>query len=279
MEGSMLFQSPFTIAGSLGLVLLLSGCGTTTRASSSAAPTTASATDGAAPKSPETRVESDGTIPSGTGREKEKPAAGKGNVQGRVLFNEKPAPGIEVKLCEKFNRYLGSSSGETHKTKTDSEGNYLLKNVTPRVYEGLLVQVFDSNYYVFATSGILQTAKYRVEPGKTYFAPDTNLFKSDLKLLSPKAGAKVGAENLEVKWKPYPDAAYYKLSLNADSSSGAVPNYDYIDKRVDGVSYALDKPLSPGAYRCTIKAYNQNDVKLAESPDGMEFRVTAAGAK
>lgn len=260
-------------------LLVLPGCATATRTNSGATSATASSAAGTARDAPETRVESDGTIPSGTGVEKEKPAAGKANVQGRVLFNEKPAAGIEVKLCEKFNRYLGSGSGETYKTKTDSEGNYLLKNVTPRVYEGLLVQVFDSNYYVFATSGILQTAKYRVEPDKTYFAPDTNLFKSDLKLLAPKSGSRVGAENLEVKWQPYPDAAYYKLTINADSSSGALTNYDYIDKRVDGVSYALDKPLSPGAYRCTIKAYNRNDVKLAESPDGMEFRVTAASAK
>lgn len=243
-------------------LLVLPGCATATRTNSGATSATASSAAGTARDAPETRVESDGTIPSGTGVEKEKPAAG-----------------IEVKLCEKFNRYLGSGSGETYKTKTDSEGNYLLKNVTPRVYEGLLVQVFDSNYYVFATSGILQTAKYRVEPDKTYFAPDTNLFKSDLKLLAPKSGSRVGAENLEVKWQPYPDAAYYKLTINADSSSGALTNYDYIDKRVDGVSYALDKPLSPGAYRCTIKAYNRNDVKLAESPDGMEFRVTAASAK
>src|SRR5262245_59844681 len=48
-----------------------------------------------------------GIIHSGSGNEKEKPAAGKSNVQGRVLFNSQPAPKIDVKLCEKFNQFLG----------------------------------------------------------------------------------------------------------------------------------------------------------------------------
>src|SRR4051812_40820807 len=42
-----------------------------------------------------------------TGVEKMKPAPGTGNVQGKVLFNGKPVPNNEVKLCEKFNRFLG----------------------------------------------------------------------------------------------------------------------------------------------------------------------------
>jgi hypothetical protein len=257
--------------------LLLSGCGGSTKATSSSSNAGAAAPVAATAEKPATTAAADGTIPSGTGTELAKPAAGKGNVQGRVLFNEKPVAGIEVKLTEKFSRFIGGGSGETYKTKTDADGNYVLKNVTPRVYEGLLVKVFDSNYYVFATSGIMRTAKYPVEADKTYFAPDTNLFKSDLKLLAPKAGSKVAASDMEVKWKPYPDAAYYKLSINADSSSGAVTEYDYINKRVDGDSFPLEKPLSPGTYRCSVTAYNGNDVKLAESPDDIEFRV--AGAK
>ena len=34
-----------------------------------------------------------------TGVEKVKPEPGTGNVQGKVLFNSKPAENIEVKLC------------------------------------------------------------------------------------------------------------------------------------------------------------------------------------
>jgi hypothetical protein len=254
--------------------LLVGGCqssGGLTR-DVSAAP--ASARTGT-PKSPEAPVKpnEDGTIPSGTGVEREKPVAGKGNVQGKVFYNEKPAAGVEVELCETFSRFLGGCGGQRFTTKTDASGEYLIKNVPPKVYEGLLVKVFDSNYFVFASAGIVSAAKYRIEPGKTFFAPDTNLFKHDLKLVSPKAGAKMAGSGIEVKWKPYPDAAYYKLSINADSSTGAQTEYEYIEKRVDGDSYALDKPLTPGTYGCTVKAYNENDVKLAESASDIKFTV------
>ncbi|HEV7842068.1 MAG TPA: hypothetical protein VGO69_00150, partial [Pyrinomonadaceae bacterium] len=169
--------------------------------------------------------------------------------------------------------------GETFVTKTDSNGEYLIKDVPPRIYEGLIVKVFDTNYYVFATSGIVQTAKYRIEADKTFFAPDTQLFKQDLKLLSPKAGSKIGGSNIEVKWDAYPDAAYYKFSIYADSSTGAKTEYDYINKRVDGLSYALDKPLSPGSYTCKVEAYNSNDIELSESSDDIKFTVTGEAAK
>jgi hypothetical protein len=200
-------------------------------------------------------------------------------VQGKVFYNQQPAEGIEVKLCEKFNQYFGGCQGETFVTKTDAKGEYLIKNAPPRIYEGLIVKVFNTPFYVFATSGIVQTAKYKVEADQTFFAPDTNLFKSDLKLVSPKAGSKVDPANIEVKWEAYPDAAYYKFGVYADSSSGATTNYDYINKRVDGLSYVLDKPLGPGSYSCKVEAFNANDVKLSESSRDIKFTVKGEPAK
>src|SRR6266550_2436177 len=217
------------------------------------------------------KPDADDVIHSATGTEKEKPAAGKTNVQGKVFFNEKPVADIEVKLCEKFNRFIGGCGGETFTTKTDANGEYLIKNVPPGIYEGLTARVFTTRYYVFATSGFVGSAKYQLEADQTFFAPDTNLFKSDLKLITPKAGAKVGANNIEVKWEPYPDAAYYKFSIHADSSTDAKTEYDFINKRVDGTSYTLEKPLSPGSYTCQVVAYNANDVKLSESADDIKF--------
>lgn len=225
------------------------------------------------------KPDADGVIASGTGVEKEKPAADKGNVQGKALYNGRPAEGVEVKLCATFNRYLGGCGGQTYTTKTDAAGEYLIKDVPPGTYEGLIVKVFDTPYYVFATSGIVQTAKYKIEEGKTFFAPDSHLFKSDLKLLSPKAGSKVGAGNIEVKWEAYPEAAYYKLSIFADTSSGAKPEYDYINRRVDGLSFVLDKPLSPGSYTCRVEAYNGSDIKLSESSGDIKFTVTGEAPK
>jgi hypothetical protein len=228
---------------------------------------------------PPVKPDADGIIASGTGVEKEKPAAGTGNVQGKAFYNERPAVGVEVKLCETFSQYLSGCSGETFTAKTDSDGVYLIKNVPPKVYEGLTVKVFDTPYYIFATSGIVQTAKYKIEEGRTFFAPDTNLFKQDLKLLNPKAGSKIGASNIEVKWDAYPDAAYYKFSIYADSSTEAKTEYDYINKRVDGLSYVLDKPLAPGGYTCKVEAYNGNDIKLSQSSDDIKFTVTGEAVK
>lgn len=226
-----------------------------------------------AASSPGTTSE-DGTISSGTGEEKEKPSSGKGNVQGKVFYNEKPVAGVEVKLCEKFNQYFGGCEGETFVTKTDENGEYLLKDVAPRIYEGLLVKVFTTDYYVFATSGIVQTAKYNIEADKTFFAPDTNLFKHDLKLVTPRAGSKMPGSNIEVKWESYPDAAFYKFSIYADTTTGAEVNYDYISKRVDGLSFALEKPLTPGSYTCKVEAYNANEVRLATTGSDIKFTVT-----
>jgi hypothetical protein len=100
-----------------------------------------------------------------------------------------------------------------------------------------------------------------------------------LKILSPKAGSKTGPSNIEVKWAEYPDAAYYKLSIHADSSSGAKTEYDYINKRVDGLSFVLDKPLSPGTYRTSVEAFNGNDIRLAKSADDISFTVTGEATK
>jgi hypothetical protein len=223
-------------------------------------------------ESSEVEPNEDGTIPSGTGVEKEKPAAGKGNVQGKAFYNEKPAVGVDVKLCKTFNQFFGGCSGDSFTAKTDENGEYLIKNVPPGIYEGLTVRVFNTPFYVFATSGIISAAKYGIEADKTYFAPDTNLFKNDLKVVNPKAGSKVAGDGLELKWEPYPDAAYYKFSIHADSASGET-DYDLINKRVDEASYLIDKPLKPGSYTFEVDAFNANDRKLAQSADDIKFTV------
>jgi hypothetical protein len=276
----MSFKGQEAVAALLLSALFILGCKNSGEVNSNNTNQPANANTGTAKTAASpAKANADGLIASGTGVEKEKPAPGKGNVQGKVFYNEQPAAGIEVKLCETFSQYLGGCGGEIFTTRTDSAGEYLIKNVPPRIYEGLTAKVFNTPYYVFATSGIVQNAKYQIEEGKTFFAPDTQLFKQDLKLLNPKAGAKIGASNIEVKWDSYPDAAYYKFSIYADSSSGAKTEYDYINKRVDGTSYALDKPLAPGSYTCTVEAYNGNDIKLSQSSSDIKFTVTGEATK
>ena len=224
---------------------------------------------------PETQKVEGDFVPSESGTEKAKPETGKANVQGKVLYNEKPVAGVEVKLCEKFNNFIGGCDGESFKTKTDAGGEYLFANVTPRIYEGLLVKVFDTKDYIFATQGYgIVSAKYKIEADKTYFAPETNLFKGDLKIQSPKKNAKADANGLEIKWDAYPDAAYYKLSLSpeqydADSSVS--------ENKVEATDYKVEKNLKSGEYTLRLSAYNANDVKLSDVED-LKFTVTGDAA-
>lgn len=206
------------------------------------------------------------------GVEKMKPAAGTGNVQGKVMFNGKPAANIEVTLCEKFNRFMGGCDGATLTARTDENGEYVITNVAPKEYESLLAAVFDTDSFVFATQGIggLTASKYNVEADKTLFVRTINLFKSDLKTSSPKAGAKIAGTGIALAWDAYPDAAYYKFSMFPDSMSITSP---YINHRVDSAGYALDKPLEKGGWRWEVEAFNGDDIKLSESSNDLTFTV------
>src|SRR6185369_12245018 len=127
------------------------------------------------------------------GVEKMKPAPGTGNVQGKVLYNGAPVENIDVKLCETFSRFLSGCGGKIYTAKTDKEGDFVITNVPPKEYEGLTVRVFDTDSYVFATTGIagISATKYNVEADKTLFVAPTHLFKGDLKVLNPKSGSTV----------------------------------------------------------------------------------------
>jgi hypothetical protein len=214
---------------------------------------------------------SDTARPAEAGVEKVKPAPGTGNVQGKVLFNSKPADNIEVKLCETFSQYLSGCGGQIYTARTDKDGEYVITNVPPKTYEALTAKVFDTDSYVFATTGLgISSAKYEVAAGKTFFVTPINLFKSDLKTLSPKAGAKVPAEGLELKWESYPDAAYYKFSTYAEESSVTSP---YVNERVEGTSFSVSKPMPKGTYRFEVAAFNKDDRKLAETSGDIKFTV------
>ncbi|HEX7956207.1 MAG TPA: hypothetical protein VF508_04645, partial [Pyrinomonadaceae bacterium] len=250
----------------LAAAALLAGCAGRTGQPDNAAPgATPAARAGASPAS--------GAPPAETGVEKVKPAPGRGNVQGKVLFNGKPVEGVDVKLCEKFNQFFGGCSGKTFTAKTDADGEYVVRDVEPMTYEGLLVRVFDTDSYVFATTGIagLSSAKYEVAADKTFFVRPSHLFKSDLKLVNPKAGSKVSAQGLELKWDAYPDAAYYKLSLYPEGAGVVSP---YVGERVEDTTFAVDKPLPKATYRWQVEAYNGSDQKLAESARDVKFTVT-----
>jgi hypothetical protein len=252
--------------------MLLTGCPGTATTSNNAANSVANTNANTKANATPATEKGDGDyVESEDGTAKATPESGKANVQGKVLFNGEPAAGVEVKICQKFSRFIGDCSGDTFKTKTDAGGEYLFSNITAGVYEGLLVKVFDTTGYVFATQRLgVSAAKYKFDADKTYFAPVTNLFKFDLKLQEPKANASVAGTDLKIKWEAYPSAAYYKLSVSpaeydADST--------ITNERVEGTEYTVAKVLKPGKYSMSLTAYNANDVKLAEPKDRVSFTV------
>src|SRR5215510_7683267 len=200
------------------------------------------------------------------GAERVKPARGTGNVQGKVLYNGKPVENIDVKLCETFSRFLSGCGGKIYTAKTDKDGDFVITNVPPKEYEGLTVRIFDTDSYVFATTGIagISSAKYDVRADKTLFVKPTHLFKADLKTVNPKAGSIVSAQDLELKWEAYPDAAYYKFSLSPDNHMVTAP---YTNEKVEGTSFKVSKPVEKGSYRWKIEAFNSADKKLSETAD------------
>jgi hypothetical protein len=254
----------------LSVAPLLHGCGTTTAPSSS----TGTASDNSAnPATTSSSSASGSNEADATPLPKElvKPASGKGNVQGKVLFNDKPAVNIEVTLSEKFSPFLGRS-GKSYVARTDKNGDYVIKNVPPKEYEGLTARVFDTDSVIFIKSGFVEAKKYNVEAGKTLFVEPTHLFKSDLVITAPKAASTMASKQAAFKWKSYPDAAYYKISIYPDdmkSSSGV------FQERVDGTSYQSEKPLPAGSYRLEVHAYNANDHELAESAEQYKFRISS----
>jgi len=206
------------------------------------------------------------------GVEKVKPAPGTGNVQGKVLYNNAPVENIEVKLCETFSRFLSGCGGKIYTAKSDKDGDFVITNVPPKEYEGLTVRVFDTDSYVFATTGIagIAASKYNVEADKTLFVRPTHLFKGDLKVLNPKAGSTVSGQDLELQWEAYPGAAYYKFTLYPDNHQITPP---YMNERVEAATFKVNKQLEKGTYRYTVEAYNSDDKKLSETPDDIRFTV------
>lgn len=266
----MTFDRRFIAYGCV-LVLLVTGCKLGDRLSnvSNSGNNNANRTSraGASP----TPVATDAGV---SGVEKQKPSPGTGNVQGKVVYNGKPVENIDVQLCEKFNRFYGGcSGGKIYKAKSDKDGDFVVANVPPMTYEALRVRVFNTDYWVFTTTDIggLSAAKYEVKPDQTLFVRDSALFKNDLKTISPKAGSKVSGQGLELTWNEYPDAAYYKFSLYATGPGVTSP---YINQRVDGNSFTLDKPMPRGEYRWELEAYNDDNEKLAENDDNIRFTIT-----
>ena len=248
-------------AGVVGATLL-NGCGSSSTSDNTTAQTTT--TIASAPAATEAPTPTEAPQHSFTGAPV-KPPAGMGNAQGRVLWNEKPAVGVEVKLCQDIS-FINGCGGKTFSAKTDKDGNYTIDAVKPGDY-GLAVRVFNTDNFVYPTSGNLTAAKYHVEAGKTLDIRATNLFKTDLQTLSPKAGEVVKISQPKLTWKPYPNAATYEVTLAGKGSESQT-------FKTAATSGTPETPLLNGPYDLKIVARNANDIKIAQTSSATPFKVT-----
>ena len=198
--------------------------------------------------------------------EGEAPATGTGNVFGEIRWNGTGAAGLEVELCADFSSFSGCGSAPVN-GKTDEDGRYLFKDVEPGIY-ALSVRVFDSEDWLYISSGILSSAEFEVEAGKTLTIGIQNIFKLDMKLLEPSNGSKVAGEEVLLDWDDYPEADYYKVSMYPDEGDAVL-----IDKRVNESSLRVDLlPVNCG-YRWSVEAFSNDRIKIAETAEQFDFVV------
>jgi hypothetical protein len=194
------------------------------------------------------------------------PAEGKGNVFGEIRWNGAGASDLDVLLCADFSSFSGCG-GEEFLTKTDGQGQYLFKDITPGVY-ALSVKVFNSDDWLYISSGILSSAEFKVEAGKTLTVGIQNIFKLDVKPQAPSNGSKVASDEVLLDWQDYPSADYYKVSMYPDEGDAIL-----IEKRVNESALQVDLlPVSCG-YRWSIEVFNSDRIKIAETAESFDFVV------
>ena len=194
------------------------------------------------------------------------PASGKGNVFGEIRWNGTGAPGLDLLLCADFSSFSGCGD-EQFRAKTDENGQYLFSDVNPGIY-ALSVRVFESEDWLYISSGILSSADFEVEAGETLVIDVQNIFKLDLSALSPTNGGKADAGEVQLDWEDYPEVEYYKVSMYPEEGDAVL-----VDKRVNESNIVIDLPAVNCSYRWSVEAFSSDRLKIAEMAEQFDFTV------
>jgi hypothetical protein len=196
------------------------------------------------------------------------PKEGKGNVAGRILWDSKPAEGIEVTMCKDFNIFSGCK-GREYKETTNADGFFVIRDAEPGEYS-LVVKVFKSDKYLYFTSGIGITAKkHKVTENETEKLGEQNIYKLDLKITAPKSESTLKNSRPVFTWEAYPGAAYYKVTLRPEYGDNV-----FYEKKIEDTNLNTDVDLVDCKYTFKIEAFNSDDVKIAEANDDLKFTVS-----
>ncbi len=194
------------------------------------------------------------------------PAAGTGNVYGRIFWNSLPAAGVAVELCDDID-YFDGCIGEQYATTTDEDGMFLFADVTPLGY-GLEYETLEADGWIYITSGVFDAADFEVSAGEALFAGDFEAVKYNVELIGPAADSVINETQPSLAWQPYAEAAYYEVTLNPERGASLLSNFE-----LDGTSVTSDRDLLNCSYSWSVKAYNAQGVQIAETDRFWYFEV------
>jgi hypothetical protein len=197
------------------------------------------------------------------------PQAGKGVVWGMVMWNGQPVAGADVEIGTGITIYIGGGGTELHEptyqATTDSQGYYVIEDVTPGGYVRR-IKAFGLWFY---PEGHYYYHKFQVDADETVSKSIYHVIKEDLVLSTPADKADVPYDNVTLTWQVYPEAHYYQVELRPENQSAFDINV------TTEATYTHPQPLLNGKYTWSVSAYNQSGQKIAESTD---FNLTIVGA-
>jgi hypothetical protein len=205
-----------------------------------------------------------------------KPAPGKGQVKGQVLWvgDGKGIENVEVQLCEHAEVMMDfKCSGKSYNAKTDPEGVYWFRDVLPGSYSFAIKIPGSRGTYMVMTHGaaLMFADSMRLEADQTIEVAPQKIHKADLKLIAPQAGETIREHKPALRWEAYPGATYYSVYFYDEKKHESV-KLDTKDGLIKTTSVAPLDELPNGTYSLEVTAKDANFNKLAES-EKMNFTI------
>lgn len=194
------------------------------------------------------------------------PAAGTGNVYGRLLWNGQPVVGATVRLCDEVE-FMGGCQGLEYSTATDDTGVYLFTDIDPITY-ALTYQEQGAEDWFYITSGLLNAADFEVSAGQVLDAGDLNIVKYDMTLVEPADESRLSDPRPTLVWQAYADAEYYEIVLSPQRGSSI-----FLFEELVETSIAPPVDLLNCNYGWYLRAYNSQGIQIAETEGIWHFDV------
>lgn len=186
------------------------------------------------------------------------PAAGTGNVYGRLLWNGQPVVGATVRLCDEVE-FMGGCQGLEYSTTSDENGVYLFTDIDPITY-ALTYQDPVTQDWFYITSGLLNAADFEVSADQVLNAGDLNIVKYDMTLLEPADESQLSDPRPTLAWEAYAEAEYYEIVLSPQRGSSI-----FLFEELVETSIAPPVDLLNCNYGWYLKAYNSQGIQIAET--------------